>query len=241
MLNQFFIEHLPKQGIFTIDGDEGRHAATVLRLQVGERIRVGDGLGAIAEAQIISVAKNSLTCEIVQYQVISQPRIRFTVIQALPKSDRMKETIELLTEGGVTTIVPWQAERSIAQWQSDGLAKWQNAAREASKQSRRSVIPEIVQCISIRDFATLFADADLALIFHESETRALSEILAQVSADSISHVILIIGPEGGITDSESATAIELGAKSVRMGEPIFRTAHAGVAALAALQTGLRLW
>jgi 16S rRNA (uracil1498-N3)-methyltransferase len=241
MLNQFFVEHLPRSGQVVIDGDDGHHAVKVLRTTVGERIRICDGVSAYAEAEVISVGKSELTCEIKNFGEVTPARTRLTVVQALPKNDRVKETLELLTEGGVSQIIPWQADRSIAQWQSDSGAKWKLAVREASKQSRRVVIPHVSDRASSRDVMVAISNADHILVFHESTTQSLSEVVMSFSRDSISHIALIIGPEGGITESELTEFCSRGAIAVRMGEPIFRAAHAGVAALAAVQTGLRLW
>jgi 16S rRNA (uracil1498-N3)-methyltransferase len=241
MLNQFFVSHLPSSGEVIVDGDEAHHALKVLRIKEGERIRLSDGAKSFAEVEVITIGKSQFTCSIKSYGEVAPSRIQLTVVQALPKSDRIKETLELLTEGGVSEIIPWQAERSIAQWQSDSESKWNSAVREASKQSRRVVIPRVSPRKNSRDVMTALTDADCVLVFHESETQPLSHVLEKISTKNISRLALIIGPEGGISERELAEFLAGGAIAVRMGEPIFRAAHAGVAALAAVQTGLRLW
>ena len=241
MLHQFFVDALPTSGSLTLSGDDGRHATTVLRLAVGERIRVGDGRGAIAIVRVSDISKNSLVGDIEDFHHSEQPRISLSIIQALPKSDRSKEMLELLTEGGVNDIYPWRAERCIAQWQSDSHVKWQNSVREASKQSRRSTIPMVHSLVTLSDVRNLVSNMDLTLLFHENDAQTLSGVLATVNPEQLKKVALIIGPEGGISESEYSEIIAAGALSVRMGEPIFRAAHAGIAALAAVHTGLRLW
>ena len=161
---------------------------------------------------------------------------QFTVVQAIPKGDRIKESIELSTEGGVDRIIMWKSERSIGRIE-DKLEKLQHTAREASKQSRRFRIPE-VESAATRDYVIdEIAKADLALIFHESATMRLS----QVVTPGPKKVLAIIGPEGGLTDDEVEAFAAAGAKVVLMGRPILRSAHAGLAALAAINTALSVW
>ena len=241
MLNQFFVSHLPSSGEVIVDGDEAHHALKVLRIKEGERIRLSDGVKSFAEVEVKSIGKSQFTCLIKSYGEVAPTRIHLTVVQALPKSDRIRETLELLTEGGVSEIIPWQAERSIAQWQSDSESKWNSAVREASKQSRRVVIPKVSPRKNSLDVMAALVAADCVLVFHESETQPLSHVLEKISTKNIFRLALIIGPEGGISERELAEFLAGGAIAVRMGEPIFRAAHAGVAALAAVQTGLRLW
>ena len=110
-----------------------------------------------------------------------------------------------------------------------------------SKQSRRVVIPKVSPRKNSLDVMAALVAADCVLVFHESETQPLSHVIEKISTKNISRLALIIGPEGGISERELAEFLAGGAIAVRMGEPIFRAAHAGVAALAAVQTGLRLW
>jgi 16S rRNA (uracil1498-N3)-methyltransferase len=165
-------------------------------------------------------------------------------MQALTKGDRARETIELLTEAGVDEIIPWSASRSIGQFkdEQDSLHKWRSWARESTKQSRRAWFPKISTLQSGVSATEVLLDFDLTLLFHESDGGKLSDLLAKAQSEkSLNKVLLIIGPEGGISDEEAAAFLERGALSVAMGLPIFRSAHAGAAALAAVQTGLGIW
>ena len=240
MLPVFLIESLPDSGEVVLDGDEAHHAISVSRVKLGEHLALTDGRGARAEVEVIEVTKKSLTARIVLREDIPNSEIQLTVLQALTKGDRARETVELLTEAGVNQILPWSAARSIGQWkdESEAQEKWQLWAREATKQSRRSWVPSVAKLHSLNDAIESFSHFDLVLLFHEGSTEKLSMLL---NTQQPKKVLIIIGPEGGITQEESESFIAAGAKIVSMGRPIFRAAHAGAAALAAVQTGLGIW
>ena len=163
-----------------------------------------------------------------------------TVIQALPKAARSELTVDLLTQAGADVIVPWQAGRSVANWgkkQDKGLAKWRAAARAAAKQSRRSRIPEITPVVDQAAVAALIQAAPLALMLHEDATGKITDQpVAQVDS-----VVLIIGPEGGISPAELDAFTTAGAHLVRLGPEVLRTASAGMVALAALGAVTDRW
>ncbi|MEY3254296.1 MAG: hypothetical protein RJA01_302 [Actinomycetota bacterium] len=238
MLPLFLVDNLPNSGSLEIDGDEAKHAISALRIKSGELVSITDGKGGRAEAQVVSVARKSFVIEIKNYHLEQHSAVKLTVVQALTKGDRARETIELLTEAGVDQIIPWNAQRCIGQWKDDALEKWRVWSREATKQSRRSWIPQVSNIHSTSDLVGVLSNFDLSLIFHESGEKKLSQALQDKSPTS---VLIVIGPEGGISESEGQLLKAAGATEVTMGKPVFRSAHAGAAALAAVQTGLRIW
>jgi 16S rRNA (uracil1498-N3)-methyltransferase len=177
-----------------------------------------------------------MQCEVLESEFQEPLDIEYTVIQALPKGDRLKECAGLLTEAGVDRIVFWSSARSIGKADKT-LDKLDVTVREASKQARRFRIPEIIGPLSTAEVIDEIARTDLAVLFHESATSKLSAITAQ----SPKKALIIIGPEGGITDEELDAFTSSGAKIALMGRPIFRSAHAGIAGIAALQTLLKSW
>lgn len=240
MLSLFIVENIPNQGDVLIEGDEAHHAVSVARVKVGERIAVTNGQGRRAEVEVTDVTKRNLTGRIIDLAEEPRSQTTLTVVQALTKGDRARETIELLTEGGVDVIIPWSASHSIGQWreEKDALSKWRNWAREATKQSRRSWIPQVTDLQTTAAVKERISQSELTLMFHEVGTGRISTIL---NGKSPREVTLIIGPEGGISDDEASAFIGAGAHTVVMGKPIFRSAHAGVAALAAVQSALGIW
>lgn len=240
MLPLFIVESIPDNGELLIEGDEAHHMITVARIKAGEEVELTDGSGRRALVEVIQSNKRSCTVRIIQVRQIPAPSSRLVVVQALTKSDRARETIELLTEGGVEEIIPWKASRSIGSWPAgkDSLSKWQQWAREATKQSRRSWIPVVSELHDAAQVSERIAHSKLSLLFHESGGAPISQL---ASGAAPKEILLIIGPEGGITPEEVELFQVSGAKAVMMGEPILRSAHAGLAALAAVQTGFGIW
>ena len=227
--------------VIELIGDEGRHAVSVKRTGVGEQIELVDGHGTRAVITVTGVSGKDRLVGVVDC-VASEPAPRptVTVVQALPKAARSELTVDLLTQAGVDVIVPWQADRSVANWgkkQDKGLAKWRAAARAAAKQSRRSRIPEITPVGDQAAVAALIQAAPLALMLHEDATGKITDQpVAQVDS-----VVLIIGPEGGISPAELDAFTTAGAHPVRLGPEVLRTASAGMVALAALGAVTDRW
>jgi 16S rRNA (uracil1498-N3)-methyltransferase len=238
MLTLFFVDELPTtSGInFEFDSEDAHHAIKVLRIGVGEVFNLGDGKGSWARVTVKEVHKKSMTLHVLETGFEAPLDTHFTIVQAIPKGDRIKESIELSTEGGADRIVMWRASRSIGK-ADEKIEKLQQTAREASKQSRRFRIPEITGVASTDAIVDVIAKVDLALVFHESAINPLSTVV-RPGAKSVA---IIIGPEGGLTDDELETFAQAGAKVVLMGRPILRSAHAGLAALAAVNTALSVW
>jgi len=236
----FVVEHFRAgdSGRYVLDGPEGRHAVSVKRLQPGEDVVLTDGAGRWAECVVVDAeGKDRL---IVHMDSISEeppesPRI--TVVQALPKGDRGELAVETMTETGVDAIVPWAASRCITQWKGDrglkALAKWRATAREAGKQSRRVRFPEVADAATTKQVAALLAKADLAAVLHEDRAYG-SEALATAELPTSGEIVLVVGPEGGVSPEELALFAEAGARAYRLGRNVLRTSTAGTAATALL-------
>ena len=238
MYSLFLVESVPTSGNFTLSGDEAHHAIKVLRISIGELLHLSDGAGNWASGVVAAIEKKSLEIEIKNSGFEPQEKLHVVVIQAIPKGDRVREAIELLTEAGVDEIIPWQAARSIGKSEK-GSDKWRTAAREATKQSRRFWIPEVTDVSTTTQIASLISHAP-SIVFHESATVKISEIAHGIEATS-GKVYLIIGPEGGITDEELHTFKESGAKIAHLGRPVLRSAHAGIAGIAAFKAARGIW
>jgi 16S rRNA (uracil1498-N3)-methyltransferase len=164
-----------------------------------------------------------------------------TVVQALPKGDRGELAVEVLTEIGAARIVPWASARSVAVWKGEraakSQAKWQSTAREAAKQARRAWHPDVPPLATTDEVAALIGSADLAVVLHEGA----SEPLGAIAVPDAGEIVVVVGPEGGLTDDEVSGFVAAGAVAVRLGDEVLRTSTAGVAAVAALLSRTGRW
>jgi 16S rRNA (uracil1498-N3)-methyltransferase len=240
MLTLFLVDKLEGADSIEVSGDEAHHAIKVLRIKVGEEILISDGAGNWVQASVENIEKKSFIAKVLERGFQAEKSPRLIVVQGLPKSDRVKDAIEILVESGVDLIIPWQADRSISKWQKDSLAKWQNVAVAATKQSRRFRTPEIIDELSLSQLLEIESANSAVLVMHESATTKLSEVVTSKFAD-MSEILIVIGPEGGISDSELALLEGAGAHIVGLGPEVFRSAHAGGAALSAVSALIGRW
>ena len=224
---------------FTLDGDEGRHAATVKRMREGEVIHLCDGQGTRAIATVVKVHKHSLDLTIDQFTFEDAPEPRFVVVQALAKGERAELAVEMLTEVGADAIIPWRAEHSIGKWDSvdKGLEKWRRTSRESAKQSRRAWIPEISNLKSTAEVCELMSQAQSVFVLHESADQALAACAIREQGT----IMIVVGPEGGISPDELAAFSAAGARVVHMGASVMRTSTAGAIAVGGLLMRSQRW
>ncbi|MFE9018749.1 16S rRNA (uracil(1498)-N(3))-methyltransferase [Streptomyces sp. NPDC007808] len=236
----FLVEHFDAgdAGRCVLDGPEGRHAVSVKRLRPGETVVLTDGAGRFAECEVVGTeGKDRLIVHMSSVAEEPPQSPRITVVQALPKGDRGELAVETMTETGVDAIVPWTAARCITQWKGErgakALGKWRATAREAGKQSRRVRFPEVADAATTKQVAALLAGADFAAVLHEERDYG-SEPLATAELPTEGEIVLVVGPEGGVSPEELALFEEAGAKAYRLGRTVLRTSTAGTAATALL-------
>ncbi len=227
--------------VVTVEGDEAHHAVAVRRLRAGEQVALTDGAGVTVQGAVGSTGKRVFTLSVESVAAIDPATPEVVVVQAIPKGERGELAVEVLTEIGVARIVPWAAARSVAVWKGEraakSLAKWRATAREAAKQARRSWFPEVDELATTDDVVALISAADLAVVLHE----AASEPFTDVAVPATGRIVVVVGPEGGLTDDEVAAFVAAGAVSARLGAEVLRTSTAGVAAVAAILSRTPRW
>ncbi|MFJ8827124.1 16S rRNA (uracil(1498)-N(3))-methyltransferase [Streptomyces sp. NPDC102467] len=239
---------VPGDCTYVLDGSEGRHAVSVKRLRAGEPLVLTDGRGAWSEGVVAAAeGKDRLVVEAGPLRTEAEERPRITVVQALPKGDRGELAVETMTETGVDAIVPWAASRCVTQWRGErgakALGKWRATAREAGKQSRRVRFPEFPDgtgAASTKEVAALLAAADLAVVLHE-DRDAHSAALASANLPESGEIVLVVGPEGGVSPEELQVFNDAGARTFRLGRSVLRTSTAGTAAVALLLARTGRW
>jgi len=202
-------------------------------VRVGESLLVGDGRGTLARARVTAVGKGTLSVALGERRVEPAPTPRIVVAQGIAKGDRGELAVQAMTEVGVDTIVPWAAARSVARWTSPRPhQRWVATAREAAKQARRAWVPVVEPMATTRDLV-----GRATFVLHEEATVALSSVPLPDDGD----LVLVVGPEGGITPEELDAFQRAGAQAVRLGPHVLRTSTAGPAAIAVLSARLGRW
>ncbi|MFB8007568.1 16S rRNA (uracil(1498)-N(3))-methyltransferase [Nocardia sp. NPDC056000] len=234
----FYLDDIPEPGATAVlDGPEGRHAATVRRIRVGEPITLSDGNGLLADSEVVAAEKDRLELKVLDRRVAAPATPQVTVVQALPKSERSELAVELMTEAGADAIVPWQAIRCVSKWENKAhkaVEKWRTAAKQAARQSRRPYIPDVADLHHTRDLLNLVREAKshgaIVATLHESGAGRFTDL----PFDGVPEVVLIVGPEGGLDDSELTALADAGADIVLLGPTVLRTSTAAAVALGAL-------
>ena len=220
-----------------LDGPEGKHAVQVRRMRQGEAIQLSDGKGLRVRGTVAEVAGSTLKLQVTEVIKEEIPSRQVTLVQALAKGDRDELAIQAATELGATGIIPWQASRSISRWDgpkiAKGQARWQQIVSEAAKQSLRAYTPEVMNIVDTKELAEIVSNFDLVLVLDTSATATV----AGVGIPSSGSIALVVGPEGGIEQSELDVLQAAGAKLVSLGANVLRTSTAGPALIAALMLG----
>ncbi|ABB33599.1 protein of unknown function DUF558 [Geobacter metallireducens RCH3] len=222
-----------------IEGDLFRHMVKVLRLKIDTRVRLADGHGVECAGIIQEIGRDHLTVAVEERHAVAPVggSLRITLIQGLPKGEKMELILQKGTELGVNEVVPFQADRSVsripADRQDERLRRWQRIAAEAARQAGRLDIPT-VQLAQGMDEAVRDTDHDLKLLLWEEERATTLQGAINVRPRPAS-IAVIVGPEGGLTREEAETARRTGFIPVTLGRRILRTETAGIALLAILQ------
>jgi 16S rRNA (uracil1498-N3)-methyltransferase len=214
-----------------LPAEASKHLQTVLRLAAGSECELFDGRGCVASAKLLPED----FVEILQVVKLPPPRCRLSLIQGLPKGEKLELVLQKGTELGVNCFIPTRMSRSVGQVKKDRQAKrllrWNKIVQEAARQSGQAFLPAVqLQA----DFVTALqvGEADLKLLLWEESEQSLQELLPKQAPQSIT---VVVGPEGGISREEAETAIKSGFQSVSLGPRILRTETAGLAIMTILQ------
>lgn len=241
----FLAESLPAPGEeYLLAGDEGRHAAAVRRVRTGEELVLSDGAGGFARCSAVAVGKAEVTVRCIETWTVPAASPRVVLVQALPKSERSELAVELATEAGIDAIVPWQASRCVSRWDGakgkaeKGVARWRAVARSAAKQARRAYVPEIHDLVTTRELVPLLTSMDAnVVVLHEGSAVPLGEVDFSVTET----IVIVVGPEGGISPEELEALVGMGAQPALLGPTVLRTSTAAAVALGALGVMTDRW
>lgn len=235
-MHRFFIPQLYNEEM-SITGVDAKHIGKVLRMQPGDKLQIvsDDGVSALAEVTAISETTVTVRC----LEVLAEshePAVKITLAQGLAKGEKMDFIIQKAVELGVCSIVPVAMEHSVVRL--DGakadkkVERWQKIAEAAAKQSKRDIIPQVQ---AVQSVSQMLANNNCKtkIIAYECEDR-MSLKTALREAGQLDDLLLIIGPEGGISEGELTKAREAGAVPVSLGRRILRAETAGLVAMSAI-------
>ena len=220
-----------------------------MRLSEGDELALSDGEGLRSRA-VIADADAGLA-EVREVGREAQPVTRLALIQALAKTGHDEQAIDVATQIGVDTVIPWQADRSIAKWKAGRTdRKWRQVLTAATEQSRRAWTPRLADCVSSKQIVAICRRAcvhgDLVIVLHQDATDTWDGIegLVRAMADKCLEdgrprtVSVVVGPEGGISEDEVEAFTAAGARAVVLGTNILRASAAGPVALSLLARAL---
>ena len=235
-MHRFFIPQLYNEEM-TITGVDAKHIGKVLRMQPGDKLQIvsDDGVGALAE--VVAITESTVTVRCLEKLAEShEPAVKITIAQGLAKGEKMDFIIQKAVELGAYSIVPVAMEHSVVRL--DGakadkkVERWQKIAEAAAKQSKRDIIPKVQEVQTVKEMLAN-NDCKTKIIAYECEDR-MSLKTALREAGQMEDLLLIIGPEGGISEAELAKAREAGAVPVSLGRRILRAETAGLVAMSAI-------
>lgn len=228
-------------GTVTVSGSEGRHAVRVRRITPGQPVLIADGSGLFVVGYADTCEQDELVVCVEAVQRSESRGPHLVLVQALAKGGRDEQAIEAATELGIDTVVPWAAQHCVVQWRGEraerGHRKWENVVTAAAKQSRRAVVPAVEPLMTTPQLLADLGGARFVLLHEEAPTSIRDLDVDDLGSDD--RLVLIVGPEGGVSEVEHAALVAAGADAVRLGPSVLRSSTAGPAALAVLAARLR--
>lgn len=219
------------QNPIIIEGDEANHMIKVLRMKAGDSLTLFDGDGNCVDGEIEKIEGKSVFVKVLErYASESEPKLKITLFQGIPKNPKMDLIIQKATELGVTRIVPVNTKRIVAKIDKDAkIERLQRIAFEAAKQCGRAYVPLVDSPVSFDKAIEMMQELDAAVIPYECEKDGR---LADCIPKGIKSLGIIIGPEGGFEETEVEKAEKAGVRRVTLGKRILRTETAGLIASA---------
>ena len=223
MANFYITKDDIEDNMAVIKGEEAQHISRVLRMKKGDKVTLCDGEGMFYDATLTDFEDKTVTAEITSaYVAPTEPKVQLTVFQGVPKNPKLETIIQKLTEIGAVRLVPMDTRRAVAKLdKSAKVDRLRKIAQEAAKQSKRGIVPEVLDAVPFKKAVEMAAKADLALIPYEQESEvSIKKALAGKTPETVS---VMIGPEGGFDEDEILLAKEAGVQSVTLGKRILRT------------------
>ena len=238
-MTRFFVRPEQIVGEFVyLDGDDAHHLRVVLHAQPGTKIAVLDGSGREWPAALTELGKTKASAQIREpFAPNTEPNVQVTVAQALPKvGEKMEQVLQRGTEIGASGFWVYNSERSLTQLtgerQEKRQVRWSAIVKTAAEQAHRAVLPTLTISGDFRDVLATASEYDCALIAYEGESELTLKSALAAQATVPKRLLIIIGPEGGFSDTEIKAARKAGVQTVSLGPRILRTETAALVMVA---------
>ena len=234
-MHRFFAdENGVVNGAAALDALDAQHAVRVLRLTAGDEVELMDA-GRRYAAAIEAAGPDGVRVRITRVLPSTEPRVRVTLFQGLPKAEKMELIVQKCTELGVYEVQPVAMERCVAQIKDKDAEKkrerWQKIAREAAKQCGRAQVPQVHAPATLAQLAQALSGMDLLMVPWEDARDGSIRNALEKLPEGAARIGIVIGPEGGMSEKEARCLEDFGGKLVTLGARILRTETAGMAAL----------
>lgn len=235
---RFFIENVSGESI-TVTGQDAAHISRSLRMKVGDKLTVCGGQGWDFLCEITDISDEAVGLRVTEtVPTDSEPSVKVTLYQGVPKGDKLELIIEKTIELGVSRIVPVLMQRSVSRPDAKSAAKkhdrYQKLALSAAKQCGRGLVPTVEPMIPFAQMLPRLREHEAVIFFYECGGEPLRDVLGRIQAKGISDVAVVIGPEGGFDLGEAEALRQAEAFTATLGKRILRTETAPIAALSAI-------
>ena len=234
-MTRFFVKPDQIVGEFVyLDGGDAHHLRVVLHAQPGTKIAVLDGSGKEWPAALTELGKTKATAQLREpFAPNTEPNVQITVAQALPKvGEKMEQVIQRGTEIGASKFWVYSSERSLTHLTGDRqekrLVRWAEIVKTAAEQAHRAILPALTISGDLRDVLASASEYDTAFLAYEGETETLLKSALQEMNETPARVLVIVGPEGGFSDTEIKAARKAGVQTISLGPRILRTETAAL-------------
>lgn len=228
-MNYFYFPQLTQTGgTVTLQGDEARHITSARRLNVGNKISLFDGKGVVADAVIDEVHKNELRAVLTKFEVLQPPEPRLILASAIPKGERVNTLLDMSTQLGMSDFVPLLCERSVTRPGANRLSRFERICINACKQSRRIFVPEIHAPAELSELLENRERPESVIIVADPDGQLLEK---SNSWKNVCDLILLIGPEGGFSETEQKMLSDHNVIKIKLANSILRIETACVSLL----------
>ena len=228
----FFDNETIIDNAFEVTGEKHNHIVRVLRMSVGEVVVFCDKCGTDYECELVSATKEKAEFKVLtSYENKTEPSLKITLFQCMPKGEKLDEAVKRCVQFGVTKITPVISRRCVARPDKKALAKkverLNKISLSSAMQCMRGIVPEVCDAVDFKTAIDLMAGYDNAFVCYESEKNLLINKL-EIKGNTLA---ILVGPEGGIDESEAEYAISKGIECLSLGKRILRTEDAGAFAI----------